>query len=87
MKNVIQCKSELGEEGYIVGDFCVPKQFYGLKLTNPWKKYIYTVDENGKLKIVGFCMLPQSNLEGWIGYTGNKRWITFAFVDEAEFKD
>ena len=78
MKSVIRCKSELGEEGYIEGDFCLLDKFHGLKLTDPWKKKVY--DDKGK--VVGFYMLPQPDEPGWVGYTGNKRWITFAEYDK-----
>jgi hypothetical protein len=74
MDNVIRCESELGEEGYIEGDFSVLDRFHGLKLTDPWKKNIY----DSHSKIVGFYILPQPDEPGWVGYKGDKRWIAFA---------
>lgn len=75
MDNVIRCKSELGEEGYIEGDFCVLDRFHGLStkppLLVPW------VLDGLKVKDV-LIMTPQPDDPGWVGYTGDKRWIAFA---------
>lgn len=78
MSTVIRSKKDLGEDGYIEGDFCVLDRFHGLKLTDPFTKPWIVKDKNGKKQTVGWIALPQPDVPGWAGYGGSKRWINFA---------
>jgi hypothetical protein len=75
MTTVIRSKKDLGEEGYIEGDFCVLDRFEGLSIKHPL--LIPWVLDGMKVKDV-LIMTPQPDEPGWAGYTGNKRWMNFA---------
>jgi hypothetical protein len=65
--NVVRCKSDAGE--YIQGDFCVLDRFGGLSL-----EFVDSRVERNRKVVRGY----QPDIEGWAGYTGNKRWINFS---------